>query len=85
MDVQKGIRLESGTIPSLCKGAVFQNHWFTGKGEAAMNEVRRSALAWNLRSAVYSTFVLMTYIVLIVSCRILMLDAVFTKSDTNRV
>lgn len=36
-----------------------------------MIEVRRSALAWNLGSAVYSTFVLMTYIVLIVSCRIL--------------
>jgi len=34
-------------------GAVLHNHWETGKGRTAMIKVRRPALAWNLKSAVY--------------------------------
>ena len=48
---EKGIRCESGAIQSLCTGADLHNHWETGKGRAAMIEVRRPALAWNLKSA----------------------------------
>ena len=50
---EKGIRCESGTMQSLCTGAVLHNHWETGKGKIAKTEVRRPALAWNLKSAVY--------------------------------
>lgn len=50
---EKGIRCESGAMQSLCTGAVLHNHWETGKGKIAKTEVRRPALAWNLKSAVY--------------------------------
>ena len=45
-------------MQSLCTGAVLQNHWETGKGKIAKTEVRRPALAWNLRSAVYGSIFL---------------------------
>lgn len=55
---------ESGENPERYRHCVwellFRNHWATGKGEAAMIEVRRTALAWNLRSAVYRTCILIT-------------------------
>ena len=55
---------ESGENPERYRHCVwelfFRNHWETGKGETAMIEVRRTALAWNLRSAVHRTCILIT-------------------------
>jgi hypothetical protein len=55
---------ESGENPERYRHCVwelpFRDHWAAGKGKAAMIEVRRTALAWNLRSAVYRTYILIT-------------------------
>lgn len=55
---------ESGENPERYRHCVwelfFRDHWETGKGETAMIEVRRTALAWNLRSAVHRTCILIT-------------------------
>ena len=59
---EKGIRWESGAIPSLWMGAFLQSHWETGKGRNVKNKVRKPAWAWNLGSAVYRTLFSWQYI-----------------------
>ena len=54
---------ESGENPERCRHCVrelLQSPLGNREGEAALTEVRRTALAWNLRSAVHRTCILIT-------------------------
>ena len=52
---EKGIRCESGAIPSLCTGAGLQSSLIvrSGRGRPTMTEARRPAQAWDHGSAIY--------------------------------
>ena len=59
MSAVKRVKREAGGNPARCRHCVRElrpiDHWETGKRAAAMNEARRPALMWNVRSAVYGS------------------------------
>ena len=57
------LKRESGVSPERCRHCVselLQSPLGDREGEAAMTEVRRTALAWNCGSAVHRTCILIT-------------------------